>query len=82
MVRRHRNGAAPILLLDEISAHLDPIRRAALFEEIVALGNQTWMTGTEAEAFSGLSGKASFHRVEGGQAVSQGSPSAGSNTAP
>jgi DNA replication and repair protein RecF len=67
MVRRHRNGAAPVLLLDEISAHLDPVRRAALFEEIVALGNQTWMTGTDAEAFSGLAGKARFHRVEGGR---------------
>jgi DNA replication and repair protein RecF len=67
MVRRHRNGAAPILLLDEISAHLDPIRRAALFAEIVALGNQTWMTGTDAEAFSGLAGKARFHRVDGGR---------------
>jgi DNA replication and repair protein RecF len=67
MVRRHRGGAAPILLLDEIGAHLDPIRRAALFDEIVALGNQTWMTGTDAEAFSGLSGRARFHRVEGGR---------------
>jgi DNA replication and repair protein RecF len=82
MVRRHRNGAAPILLLDEISAHLDPIRRAALFQEIVALGNQTWMTGTDAEAFSGLEGKASFHRVDDGRIVSPGSPTTASNTAP
>ena len=38
LVRQRRNGAAPILLLDEIAAHLDPLRRAALFDEIVALG--------------------------------------------
>jgi DNA replication and repair protein RecF len=67
MVRQHRQGAAPVLLLDEIGAHLDPVRRAALFAEIVALGNQTWMTGTDSEAFSGLAGNAQFHRVEGGR---------------
>ena len=67
MIRRHRNGTAPILLLDEIGAHLDPVRRAALFAEIEALGGQTWMTGTDPEAFSGLAGKAQFHRVEGGR---------------
>jgi DNA replication and repair protein RecF len=67
LVRRHRNGAAPVLLLDEIGAHLDPLRRTALFAEIEALGNQTWMTGTEVEAFSGLVGRAQFHRVEGGR---------------
>jgi DNA replication and repair protein RecF len=67
MVRQHRKGAAPVLLLDEIGAHLDPVRRGALFEEIEALGSQTWMTGTDAEAFSGLAGKAQLHRVEGGR---------------
>jgi len=74
MIRQHRNGAAPILLLDEISAHLDPVRRAALFAEIVALGNQTWMTGTDAEAFSGLAGTAQFHRVEGGRIAASPEP--------
>ncbi len=82
MVRRHRNGAAPILLLDEISAHLDPIRRAALFEEIVALSNQTWMTGTDAAAFSGFCGRASFHRVEDGRIVFPGNPPTASNAVP
>jgi len=67
LVRRHRSGAAPILLLDEIGAHLDQLRRAALIEEIEALDNQTWITGTDAEAFSGLAGKAQFHCVEGGR---------------
>ena len=66
LVRRHRNGAAPILLLDEIAAHLDHLRRAALFDEIAALGSQAWMTGTDIEAFSALVGRAKFHRVHDG----------------
>jgi len=66
-VRRHRDGRAPILLLDEIAAHLDPLRRAALFDEITALGGQTWMTGTDPEGFSALAGRAQFHQVEDGR---------------
>ena len=48
-----RTGANPILLLDEVAAHLDPVRRAALFERLTG-GGQCWMTGTEAALFSGL----------------------------
>ena len=59
-------GAQPILLLDEAPAHLDAGRRAALFEEITALGLQAFMTGTEADLFEPLVGRASFVRVEGG----------------
>ena len=51
-------GAAPILLLDEVAAHLDAGRRKALFTEIEALGAQAWMTGTGAEMFDGLGGDA------------------------
>jgi DNA replication and repair protein RecF len=47
-------GAAPILLLDEVAAHLDPARRAALYDEICALGAQAIMTGTEAGLFDSL----------------------------
>lgn len=47
-------GRAPILLLDEVAAHLDEARRAALYDEICALGAQALMTGTEAELFSAL----------------------------
>ena len=65
LVGQRREGAAPILLLDEIAAHLDPARRAALFEEIVALGGQTWMSGTDPEAFAALGDRAQFHRVDG-----------------
>jgi DNA replication and repair protein RecF len=44
---------APLLLLDEIAAHLDIIRRAALFEEIADLSAQAWMTGTDLSLFEG-----------------------------
>ncbi|HEX8224841.1 MAG TPA: DNA replication/repair protein RecF [Allosphingosinicella sp.] len=46
-----RAGRRPILLLDEVAAHLDPRRRAALFERLQAGGGQVWMTGTEASLF-------------------------------
>ncbi len=51
-------GAAPILLLDEVAAHLDAGRRKALFTEIEVLGAQAWMTGTGVELFEGLGGDA------------------------
>ncbi len=47
-------GAPPILLLDEVAAHLDTARRTALFEAVLALGAQAWMTGTDAHLFSAL----------------------------
>jgi DNA replication and repair protein RecF len=46
-----RTGRAPILLLDEVAAHLDPARRAALFERLTGRG-QVWMTGTEPALFA------------------------------
>jgi len=49
-----RSGRRPILLLDEVAAHLDPRRRAALFERLEAGGGQVWMTGTEAGLFDGI----------------------------
>ena len=55
-------GAPPILLLDEVAAHLDAARRAALYDEICALGAQAWMTGTGPELFSELGDRA--QRVE------------------
>jgi DNA replication and repair protein RecF len=44
-------GASPILLLDEVAAHLDPERRSALFQRLADSGSQVWMTGTEASLF-------------------------------
>jgi DNA replication and repair protein RecF len=57
-------GAPPILLLDEVAAHLDPARRAALYAEIAALGAQAWMTGTDAEVFAPWGADAQSFRVE------------------
>jgi len=67
LVAERRDGLAPILLLDEISAHLDEARRAALFAEILRLDAQAWMTGTDVAAFAALAGAARFHQVEGGR---------------
>jgi DNA replication and repair protein RecF len=66
LLTARQEGAAPILLLDEITAHLDAHRRAALFEEIIRLKAQAWMTGTDAQAFDALSGQAQFWMVEDG----------------
>jgi len=66
-----RDGHAPLLLLDEIAAHLDVTRRAALFEEIVALGAQAWMTGTDLSLFAGLNGRADVFQVTDGQFARQ-----------
>ena len=60
-----RRGEPPILLLDEVAAHLDPLRRAALFDRLHGRG-QVWMTATEAALFDGL-GEASRFHVEPGQ---------------
>lgn len=54
-----RNGdVAPILILDEVAAHLDAGRRAALYDEICAIGTQAWMTGTGPELFAELGTRA------------------------
>ncbi|WP_420145824.1 DNA replication/repair protein RecF [Sphingobium sp.] len=47
-------GQPPVLLLDEVAAHLDPLRRAALFNRLRQTGGQVWMTGTESSLFSEL----------------------------
>jgi DNA replication and repair protein RecF len=64
-------GGAPILLLDEIAAHLDVIRRAALAEEILALGAQAWMTGTDLSLFEAFGFNAETFVVGGGQFIRQ-----------
>ena len=69
LLTARQEGAAPILLLDEITAHLDAHRRAALFEEIIRLKAQAWMTGTDAQAFDALVKNARFWRVEGGEVI-------------
>ncbi|MGA7118011.1 MAG: DNA replication and repair protein RecF, partial [Hyphomicrobium sp.] len=67
LTAERQSGRAPILLLDEVTAHLDAARRAALFQEILAIGTQAWMTGTDAEAFFALGERARFVAVEEGR---------------
>ncbi len=57
-------GAPPVLLLDEVAAHLDINRRAALFDLLIELGGQVWMTGTDASLFSAASKRAQFWSVQ------------------
>jgi len=57
-------GAPPVLLLDEVAAHLDEKRRADLFDELMAIGGQVWLTGTDLSLFDAMSKRARFFRVE------------------
>ena len=56
-------GAVPLLLLDEVAAHLDETRRAALFGAITEFGSQAWLTGTDASVFAPLARSAQVWRV-------------------
>jgi DNA replication and repair protein RecF len=57
---------APLLLLDEVVAHLDPSRRAALYDALSSLGAQVWMTGADPAAFGDIIGRAKFFVVRNG----------------
>lgn len=61
------HARVPILLLDEVVAHLDPVRREELFQEIHDVGAQTWMTGTDTHLFEGMRDTAGVFRVENGR---------------
>ncbi|MDY0240661.1 MAG: DNA replication/repair protein RecF [Rhodospirillaceae bacterium] len=63
-IQAEEGGMAPILLLDEIAAHLDGTRRAALFDELVALGAQSWLTGTDQDLFAPMGDRGQFFHVE------------------
>jgi DNA replication and repair protein RecF len=65
-LQAERRGRAPLLLLDEVLAHLDAERRAALFARIAGLGAQAWMTGTEFDTFRPLGAEAQFFDVRNG----------------
>ena len=57
-------GFAPLLLLDEMVAHLDEFRRETLFDMVLSLGGQCWMTGTDKDSFASLQNKAQFLDIE------------------
>jgi DNA replication and repair protein RecF len=61
------SGFAPVLLLDEVVAHLDPARRTALYAELEALGAQAWLTGADAAVFAELAVRADVLEVSPGQ---------------
>jgi DNA replication and repair protein RecF len=61
------SGCAPVLLLDEVVAHLDPGRRGALFEEVSRLAGQVWLTGADPAAFAGIGSDAAIFEVVAGQ---------------
>ncbi len=61
-------GARPMLLLDEVAAHLDPARRAALYARLSAAGGQCWLTGTEAALFDAADGAVTRFAIAGGGA--------------
>jgi DNA replication and repair protein RecF len=61
------SGFAPVLLLDEVVAHLDPARRTALYAELGALGAQVWMTGADPAAFAEIESRAQVFEVSPGR---------------
>jgi DNA replication and repair protein RecF len=65
-LQRALRGEPPLLLLDEITAHLDPGRRTALFEALARFESQVWLTGTDEALFAPLRGRAQFLRVRDG----------------
>ncbi|NOZ65754.1 MAG: DNA replication and repair protein RecF, partial [Alphaproteobacteria bacterium] len=64
-------GAAPLLLLDEVVAHLDSERRLSLFDELATLGAQVWLTGTDRLLFDDLDGRARAYRVENNNVIEE-----------
>lgn len=66
------SGIAPFILLDEVAAHLDPKRRAGLFDTLESLGGQVWMTGADPGLFTELEGRADLLQVLPGMVRNQG----------
>jgi DNA replication and repair protein RecF len=60
-------GFAPVLLLDDVVAHLDPVRRGALYESLIGLGSQVWLTGADPSAFGEMMGRAEIFEVASGR---------------
>jgi DNA replication and repair protein RecF len=64
-------GSVPILLLDEVLAHLDERRRQALLDALLALGAQVWLTGTDSAPFAPLGGAAQYFKIDEGRVFLQ-----------
>ena len=62
-----QRGQAPIMLLDEIAAHLDNDRRLGLFEILTSLGSQCWLTGTDRSIFDGIENQTEFYSIQDGK---------------
>ena len=58
-------------MLDEVAAHLDKYRRAALIEELLELDTQVFLTGTDLDLFSAFDGRAQVFKVENGELIAQ-----------
>ena len=63
---RDMTGYAPVMLLDEVVAHLDPLRRAALYDALAALETQVWMTGADPAAFADIADRAQWFGITPG----------------
>jgi DNA replication and repair protein RecF len=63
---KQMTGFAPLLLLDEVVAHLDPSRRTSLYDALSSLGAQVWMTGADPAAFGDIVGRAQVFFVRSG----------------
>ena len=69
-LQHHLRGEPPLMLLDEVAAHLDARRRSALFEALSGIESQAWLTGTDKEVFAPLHSRAQFLSVRDGAVTS------------
>jgi len=67
MMMQAEKGFIPLILLDEVAAHLDRERQQQLFAQMLALNGQIWLTGTDEGIFSALGAAAKFFRVDPGR---------------
>jgi DNA replication and repair protein RecF len=63
------SGFSPVLLLDEVIAHLDPTRRRALYDWLEQLNAQVWMTGADPAAFADIAGRSEVFEISPGRAI-------------
>jgi DNA replication and repair protein RecF len=75
-------GMAPILLLDEVAAHLDPVRRSALYHRLIEFGAQVWLTGADPTAFIEIADHTALLEVSPGRIAAAGPPMVRSGTDP